>query len=211
MWNNFFNLLKNSKESILKIIDKKRESAVKIFPPRELIFHAFSFFPPEKTKVVILGQDCYHGEGEAIGLAFAVPSDVRTPPSLRNIQKEVLNDVGTEPKKHLENWAKQGVLLLNCALTVKAHKPGSHIKIWEPFTDELISLLSKRYKNIVFMLWGKFAQKKEKLICPKGGHLILKASHPSPLSVWRGGWFGNKHFSKSNNFLAKKNKKEIIW
>ena len=130
---------------------------------------------------------------------------------MRNIFKELEKDVGAKPSNHLENWAQQGVLLLNCSLTVKKRKPGLHMKYWKPFTDEIIQKLSNENKNIVFLLWGKFAQEKEGLICKENEHLILKASHPSPLSAWRGGWFGQSHFSKTNEWLKSKGIDTIKW
>lgn len=182
------------------------------FPPKEQIFYAFEHFPPEETKVVILGQDCYHGKGQAMGLAFSVPADIKIPPSLRNIIKELERDIGiTHDNGDLTHWAKQGVLLLNCALTVEEKRPGSHTKHWKKFTDKVIEKLSSRHKNICFLLWGNFAKNKQKLISHDMDHLILTAAHPSPLSANRGGWFGNSHFSTVNVFLEQKGRIPISW
>ena len=183
-----------------------------IYPPEKLIFNAFSLTPLDKVKVVILGQDPYHGKGQAHGLSFSVQKEVKIPPSLMNIYKELKSDINKEIPKNgfLENWASQGVLLLNNILTVRSGKPNSHKNLgWEKFTESTIHLISKRKKNLVFLLWGNDAQKKEKYIHPNK-HLVLKTVHPSPLSAYRG-FFGSKHFSKSNNYLKKNNIKEIIW
>ncbi len=168
------------------------------------IFNAFKFCPYEDVKVVILGQDPYHGEGQAHGLAFSVKKGVEIPPSLKNIYKELESDIGFEPPAHgcLESWAKQGVFLLNTSLTVRKGQPLSHHgKGWETFTDHVISLLSQREKPMVFLLWGGNARSKKPLI-DRSRHLVLEAPHPSPLSAYAG-FFGCKHFSKANDFLAK--------
>ena len=183
-----------------------------IYPPEKLIFNAFSLTPFEKVKVVILGQDPYHGKGQAHGLSFSVQKEIKIPPSLMNIYKELKSDINKEIPKNgfLENWSSQGVLLLNNILTVRSGKPNSHKNLgWEKFTESTIHLISKRKKNLVFLLWGNDAQKKEKYIHPNN-HLVLKTVHPSPLSAYRG-FFGSKHFSKTNNYLKKNNIKEIIW
>lgn len=177
-------------------------AAKKIYPPPRFIFHAFEFCPFDKVKVVILGQDPYHGQGQAHGLCFSVNDGVAIPPSLQNIYKEIETDVGGKmpPIGNLERWARQGVLLLNATLTVEANRAGSHQnKGWEQFTDAVISLLSAKKENLVFLLWGRYAQDKEKLIDGKK-HLILKAAHPSPFSAMNG-FFGCKHFSKTNSYL----------
>ena len=183
-----------------------------IYPPEKLIFNAFNLTPFEKVKVVILGQDPYHGKGQAHGLSFSVQKEIKIPPSLMNIYIELKSDINKEIPKNgfLKNWSSQGVLLLNNILTVRSGEPNSHKNIgWEKFTESTIHLISKRKKNLVFLLWGNDAQKKEKYIHPNN-HLVLKTVHPSPLSAYRG-FFGSKHFSKSNNYLKKNNIKEIIW
>ena len=183
-----------------------------VYPPRPLLFNAFEQCAPKDIKVVILGQDPYHGEGEANGLCFSVSNGVKTPPSLRNIFKEVALD--TEeilyPDTDLVRWARQGVFLLNSTLTVKADKAGSHQgKGWEQFTDCVIHTLSDTYENIVFILWGKYAWQKEVLI-DGNKHLVLKSVHPSPLSAYRG-FFGSKHFTQANSYLEKHGRKSIDW
>ena len=183
-----------------------------IFPPMNDIFNAFRFCPYEKVKVVILGQDPYHGEGQAHGLAFSVKKGVEPPPSLKNIFKELTDDVGVAPPSHgcLESWAKQGVFLLNTALTVRKGQPLSHRgKGWETFTDHVISILSKRDKPMVFLLWGSNARSKKPLI-DRTKHLVLEAPHPSPLSAFAG-FFGCKHFSKANAFLREKGETPVDW
>jgi len=182
-----------------------------VFPPAKLIFNAFDHTPFDKVKVVILGQDPYHNVGQAHGLSFSVNDGVRIPPSLVNIFKEINDDLGIPVSKsgNLTRWADQGVFLLNATLTVEAHQAGSHQnKGWETFTDAAIKQLSDNRENIVFMLWGSYAQKKEMLI-NTDKHLILKAPHPSPLA--RGGFFGNKHFSQANNYLISKGITPINW
>ena len=176
------------------------------FPPGHLIFSAFDNCKFDDLKVVIIGQDPYHGEGQANGLCFSVKDDIAHPPSLINIFKEIEADIGTPyPKSgNLEHWAKQGVLLLNATLTVRAHQAGSHQnKGWEQFTDAVIKTISENKKDVVFLLWGGFAKKKTKLI-DSNKHHILTSGHPSPLSANRGYWFGNKHFSKCNAILKEK-------
>ena len=192
---------------------KSAYGSAKCFPPGKLIFNAFDLCPPEKTKVVILGQDPYHGPGQAHGLCFSVPRGVPHPPSLINIFKELEKDVKTPyPKSgNLSPWAKQGVLLLNTTLTVQANRAGSHQgKGWEKFTDQVIHILSNNYKNIVFLLWGSYAKQKIKII-DREKHFVLTSGHPSPLSANRGFWFGNSHFSKTNDYLTSKGKKPINW
>jgi len=183
------------------------------YPKGNLIFNAFNLCPFNNLKVVIIGQDPYHGEGQAQGLCFSVPEGIPHPPSLINIFKEIETDLHIAyPKSgNLEHWAKQGVLLLNATLTVKAHQAGSHQgKGWEQFTDEVISIISNNKENVVFLLWGGFAKKKATLI-DSNKHHILNSGHPSPLSANRGYWFCNRHFSKTNNYLKKHNLKEIKW
>jgi uracil-DNA glycosylase len=183
-----------------------------IYPPADKIFSAFNFCSPANCKVVIIGQDPYHGPNQANGLCFSVADGVKVPPSLRNIFKELQSDLNVPAPitGNLENWAKQGVMLLNATLTVRAGEAGSHQKRgWEIFTDAGISMLSDTQENIVFMLWGAFAQKKEVLI-NANKHLILKAAHPSPLSAYNG-FFGCRHFSKANSYLATKGREEVNW
>ncbi len=183
------------------------------YPPKEEIFNAFNHFSFEQTKVVILGQDPYHGPNQANGLCFSVCDGVVHPPSLKNIFKELEKDIGKEypMSGNLTSWAKQGVLLLNSTLTVNSHEARSHQKKgWETFTDVVISKLSEDEKGLVFMLWGGFARKKKSLIDPSK-HLILEAGHPSPLSANRGYWFGNFHFSKANAYLKSIGKDPIDW
>lgn len=183
------------------------------FPEKSKIFSALNHCSFEKLKIVIIGQDPYHGINQANGLSFSVNSSEKSPPSLRNIFIEINNDLKTPLRTNgnLTDWANQGVLLLNSVLSVQIGKPGSHSKIgWETFTDKLIKIISEQKSNIVFMLWGGYAKKKEKLIF-ENNHLILKTGHPSPLSANRGYWFGNKHFSKCNSFLINKNIKPVKW
>lgn len=182
------------------------------FPKKEDIFAAFDFCSLDDLKVVIIGQDPYHGENQANGLCFSVKDEIRQPPSLINIFKEVASDLNQETPQsgNLEKWAKQGVLLLNATLTVRAHEAGSHQKKgWEKFTDAIIKEISDKKENIVFLLWGKFAESKTKLISANR-HKIFIAPHPSPLGAWRG-WFGSKHFSKTNVFLEGIKAKPINW
>jgi len=183
-----------------------------VYPPAKLIFNAFNQCPFDRVKVVILGQDPYHGPGQAHGLCFSVNNGVEFPPSLRNIFKEIHDDTGAPvpASGNLERWAKQGVLLLNATLTVRAHIAGSHQKKgWEQFTDSVIHLVADRLENVVFILWGNYAISKGEFIDP-GKHLILKSVHPSPLSASRG-FFGNKQFSTTNKYLIEKGKEPIIW
>lgn len=183
-----------------------------IFPPADEIFNAFSYTPLEKVKVVILGQDPYHNIGQAHGLCFSVKKGVDIPPSLVNIYKELNEDLGCPIPTHgcLTKWARQGVLMLNTVLTVRAHQANSHRGIgWEEFTDAAIEVLNKQDRPIVFILWGTPAQRKEKMLNNKN-HLILKAPHPSPLSAYRG-FFGSKPFSQTNQFLADHGVEPIDW
>lgn len=198
--------------TISTFINNEKSKGKTIFPSRELTLNAFKLTPFDKVKVVILGQDPYHNIGQAHGLSFSVPKNVKTPPSLQNIYKEIKADLGYEIPNHgnLSTWAEQGVLLLNAVLTVNAHEPASHKKAgWETFTDNVIKHISEHKTNVVFMLWGSFAQQKEYLIDPKK-HLILKATHPSPFSAHRG-FFGCKHFSKANNYLKQNGLPTINW
>ncbi|MDA9597126.1 uracil-DNA glycosylase [Flavobacteriaceae bacterium] len=192
---------------------KSDYSSTQCFPPGKLIFNAFDLCPPEKIKVVILGQDPYHGPRQAHGLCFSVPEGIPHPPSLKNIFKELENDLqmAYPTSGNLTSWAKQGVLLLNATLTVQAHRAGSHqAKGWETFTDHVIQLLSEQYEELVFLLWGGCAKQKIKLI-DGDKHCVLSSGHPSPLSANRGYWFGNQHFSKCNAYLDYKGKTPINW
>jgi uracil-DNA glycosylase len=196
----------------LKSFLLKEKSKSTIYPPSANIFSAFNYTPFDSVRVVILGQDPYHGAGQANGLCFSVNEGSPLPPSLKNIFKELNNDLEiAEPSSgNLESWARQGVLLLNATLTVRANEAGSHQnKGWENFTDAIISLLSEQKQGLVFLLWGKFAQAKATLI-DGTKHLILKAAHPSPFSV-HAGFFGCKHFSKTNEFLTQQGTKAINW
>jgi uracil-DNA glycosylase len=183
-----------------------------IYPPGALIFNAFNLCSFEKVKAVIIGQDPYHGPGQAHGLCFSVREGVDFPPSLINIFKEIESDMGyrTTRSGNLERWSDQGVLLLNATLTVRAHSAGSHQgKGWETFTDAVISILNRDKVNLVFFLWGAYAQKKGESI-DRSKHLVLESVHPSPLSASRG-FFGNKHFSRCNNYLIEKGLEAIDW
>ncbi|MGB3007872.1 MAG: uracil-DNA glycosylase [Chitinophagaceae bacterium] len=183
-----------------------------IYPPGNFIFNAFNTTPFDKVKVVIIGQDPYHGAGQAHGLCFSVQNGVLPPPSLINIFKELHDDIGIKIPSHgnLTYWAEQGVFLLNASLTVRAGEPMSHSKIgWASFTDSVIKKISERKKHVVFLLWGKFAQEKRVLI-DESKHLILRSVHPSPLSAYAG-FFGCKHFSKTNEYLAAKGIDPIDW
>jgi uracil-DNA glycosylase len=184
-----------------------------IYPPNPLIFNAFNTTPLDRVKVVILGQDPYHGPNQAHGLSFSVQKGIALPPSLRNIYHELSTDLGIVPPKHgdLTQWAEEGVLLLNSVLTVEAGQPTSHQKKgWEDFTDVAIDVLNEQYQNIVFILWGAYAHKKGQRI-DQTKHLVLKAAHPSPLAANRGGFFGCKVFSKTNNYLKQNGIEPINW
>ena len=192
----------------------KAEKSLKttIYPSGGLIFNAFSLTPYDKVKVIILGQDPYHNANQAMGLSFSVPDGTKPPPSLMNIFKELHKDIGMSipSSGNLTAWAKQGVLLLNAVLTVRANEPASHAKIgWTKFTDDVILSLSSQKKGLVFILWGNFAQEKIKLI-DSSKHKILKAAHPSPFSAYNG-FFGCKHFSAANEYLVKNNIDPIDW
>ena len=192
------------------LLEEKKQHA--IYPRGSDIFNAFNFTPFEKIKVVILGQDPYHGNGQAHGLSFSVPDGVKKPPSLKNIFKELAEDLQIPIAKtgNLTSWAKQGVLLLNATLTVRSKKAGSHQKKgWEKFTDAIIKKISTEKEGVIFLLWGRFAQDKVKLI-DKNKHQILTAPHPSPFSAYSG-FFGCKHFSKTNTILKEQGLIEINW
>ncbi|MBP1639237.1 MAG: ung [Bacteroidetes bacterium] len=191
---------------------KEEYSKGPIYPPAKLIFNAFDLCPFEKVKVVIIGQDPYHGPGQAHGLCFSVPDGIEFPPSLVNIFKEISDDLhAVAPASgNLERWAQQGVLLLNATLTVKAHQAGSHQnKGWEQFTDAAIRVLNDEKEHLVFMLWGSYAQRKCEFI-DRQRHLVLQSPHPSPLSAYRG-FFGNGHFSKANAYLSENGLEPINW
>jgi uracil-DNA glycosylase len=197
-------------QEIISFLDHQKKLGKTIFPEESLIFNAFNQTSFKDIHVVILGQDPYHGAKQAHGLSFSVPDGIKIPPSLKNIFKELGSDIGKEiPKSgNLFHWAKQGILLLNASLTVEENKPMSHSKIgWNLFTDAVIKKISQEKTNVIFILWGKFAQEKEKLIDPEK-HFILKAAHPSPLSAYNGFW-GCRHFSKTNELLKSIKKEEI--
>jgi uracil-DNA glycosylase len=191
---------------------RKEYKTYTIYPPGRLIFNAFDLCPFDKVKAVILGQDPYHGPGQAHGLCFSVREGVEFPPSLINIFKEIESDLGIKPLPagNLERWASQGVLLLNATLSVREHMAGSHQgKGWEQFTDSVIRILNRDKSNLVFFLWGAYAQKKGESI-DREKHLVLESVHPSPLSASRG-FFGNKHFSRCNTYLVEKGLEPINW
>lgn len=202
-------------EYFKKLSERVREaylSGQTVYPPPQLVFNAFDHCPFENVKVVILGQDPYHGPGQAMGLSFSVPEDMQVPPSLQNMYKEIASDLGIEVPKsgNLERWADQGVLLLNATLTVRAGEAGSHQGWgWEQFTDAVIKKVSEEKEHVVFFLWGNYARSKANLI-DRSKHLILEAPHPSPLSAHRG-FFGCRHFSQCNEYLTEHKLKPIHW
>lgn len=191
---------------------KSEYSAGQVFPAGRNIFRAFDKCPFDKLKVVIIGQDPYHGVGQANGLCFSVDDGVQYPPSLQNIFKEIHDDIGSPipSSGNLDRWAEQGVLLLNAVLTVRAHQAASHAgRGWEQFTDAVVRTIAQRKEGVVYMLWGNYAQRKGQIADPER-NLILKSVHPSPLSVYRG-FFGCKHFSKANDYLIQQGKEPIVW
>lgn len=193
------------------LVEEKRKGKV-IYPPGPEIFNAFNLAPFDKVKVVIIGQDPYHGSDQAHGLCFSVKQGIQTPPSLKNIYKELYEDCDIEIPSHgnLESWAKQGVLLLNAVLTVEQAKAAAHQgKGWETFTDKVIELLNAQKEHLVFMLWGAYAQKKGQMIDRKR-HMVLRSTHPSPLSAHRG-FLGSRHFSKANSYLERHGVKPVNW
>lgn len=200
------------KDLILNV-ENKYEKGI-CYPPKNLIFEAFNQCSFEDLKVVIIGQDPYHGKGEANGLCFSVNDKIKIPPSLRNIFREINEDLDTifiPTSGNLQRWAQQGILLLNATLTVAENQAGSHQKIgWETFTDAVIKSISDNKNQVVFLLWGNFAIKKGKNI-DRNKHLVLESGHPSPLSANQGKWFGNKHFNKTNTYLKSIGKTEINW
>jgi uracil-DNA glycosylase len=198
-------------ESLVRFLHKEKSDGRRIFPPGSQIFRAFDLTPADQVKVVILGQDPYHGPGQAHGLSFSVPEGIPAPPSLKNIFKEIESDMGVRMSGYpnLENWARQGVLLLNAVLTVRSGEAASHSKIgWEQFTDAVISYISDNCEGVVFMLWGNFARGKRELI-DASRHCVLEAAHPSPLA--RGAFFGCRHFSRANSWLIANGKSPINW
>ena len=199
-------------QNLLGFLSRQTQLSKTIYPPKGSWFKAFEHSSYVNTKVVILGQDPYHGEGQAEGMSFSVPEGIKIPPSLRNIYKELASDlnINTPEHGHLASWAKQGVLLLNSVLTVEKNNPASHANQgWEVFTDTVIKLLSDKKQHLVFLLWGAYAGKKVQLINPEK-HLILTAPHPSPFSAHRG-FFGCRHFSKTNDYLLSNNQRPIKW
>lgn len=196
---------------LVRFLHREKESGKTIYPPGSLIFKAFELTPVPDVKVVILGQDPYHGPGQAMGLSFSVPGNVPAPPSLKNIFREIEDDLGIRMSGYpdLEKWARQGVLLLNAVLTVRSGEAASHSRIgWEEFTDAVIKYISDNCSGVVFLLWGNFARSKSSLI-DMSRHYILEAAHPSPLA--RGAFFGCRHFSKANNLLVAQGKAPIDW
>lgn len=215
--NSWQNILKDEMSSayfkeLIEFVDLSYQNK-ECFPPEELIFNALNQCVFDKVKVVIIGQDPYHDNGQANGLSFSVNEGIKIPPSLKNIYRELNEDVDFQIPDHgdLSSWAKQGVLMLNDTLTVAPHKAGSHQKKgWSTFTNKIIELISAENNEVVFMLWGGFAIKKGAKI-DREKHLVLESGHPSPLSANRGYWFGNKHFSQCNAYLKSNDKSEINW
>lgn len=202
-------------EELKAFLQEEKNRGAVIYPPESLVFHAFSHVPYSQVKVVVMGQDPYHGSGQAHGLSFSVPEGVRSPPSLKNIFKELEQDLGVSAPSHgcLTDWAKQGVLLLNATLTVRDGEPKSHYgKGWERFTDAVVARLLQRKDPIVFVLWGRSAKEKYQSISGQGGssHVVLTAAHPSPYSAHEG-FFGCRHFSQINEHLRKWGKTPIDW
>ena len=195
--------------ALVQELHRQKQAGEVIFPPGGQIFKAFELCPLDKVKVVILGQDPYHGYGQAMGLSFSVPQGVEAPPSLKNIFKEIVSDLGMSGSPDLRPWAEQGVLLLNSVLTVRAGQPASHSRIgWQTFTDAVIKTISDRCEGVVFLLWGNYARSKAVLV-DKSRHHVLEAPHPSPLA--RGAFFGCRHFSATNEILAAEGKSPVDW
>ena len=206
-------LTSDNMDNIRAFLKQEYQAGKTIYPPAPLIFNAFDLTPLSKVKVVILGQDPYHGPGQAMGLSFSVPKTIPKPPSLNNLLKEMATDIGTQHSAHgdLTHWAQQGVLLLNSSLTVEAGEANSHQgKGWEQFTDAVIDVINEQTEHTVFILWGSKAKSKGKFI-DTNRHLILTAVHPSPLAANRGGFFGSKPFSKANDYLEQFGKAPIDW
>jgi len=212
-WDEILKIIESSEgfKKFLNLINKKYEDSI-VYPPKNYVFNALKLTSYSNTKVVIVGQDPYHGEGEAHGLSFSVQKGIKIPPSLQNIYKELYNDLGILPCNYgdLTKWAEEGVLLLNAVLTVEKDKPASHRNLgWELLTDYIIKTLNEKEEPVVFILWGNFAKEKQKYITnPK--HLVLTSTHPSPFSA-NNGFFGSKPFSKTNEFLINNNIKPIDW
>lgn len=197
---------------IAQYLKEQKAAGKEIYPAGPLIFNAFSLTPFDKVKAVLIGQDPYHGKGQAHGLSFSVPPGIKPPPSLMNMYKELKDDLNIDIPPHgcLESWARQGLLMLNTSLTVEAATPMSHSKIgWEQFTDAVIRTVSEKKEGVVFILWGRFAQQKEALI-DKSKHFVLKAAHPSPFSAYNG-FFGSKPYSRTNELLVQQGKEPINW
>ena len=212
-WDNKLSVIWNSEgfKKFMSIINHEYDTKT-IYPPKEDIFAALKNTPFKDVKVVIVGQDPYHGEGEAMGLSFSVHDGIKLPPSLKNIYKELEDDLGYKPVNSgdLTKWTKEGVLLLNATLTVVKDTPNSHAKLgWDKFTDYVIKVLNEKEEPVVFILWGNFARSKKEFITNKR-HLVIESAHPSPFSA-RNGFFGSKPFSKTNEFLKKNHIKEIDW
>ena len=212
-WDEVLKVIESSEgfKKFLYMINEKYKTSI-VYPPKNYVFNALKLTSYKDTKVVIVGQDPYHGEGEAHGLSFSVQKGIKIPPSLQNIYKELYDDLGIEPSEYgdLTKWAKEGVLLLNAVLTVEKDKPASHRNLgWELLTDYIIKALNEKEEPVVFILWGNFAKEKQKYITnPR--HLVITSPHPSPFSA-RYGFFGSKPFSKTNDFLVKNNLKPIDW
>lgn len=200
-------------KELIETVEQEYENE-RCFPPKDFIFSAFNYCDFSNLKLVIIGQDPYHGEGEANGLCFSVNDGVKIPPSLRNIYREINDDLEhlfMPTSGNLKHWAEQGILMLNASLTVKKDSPNSHKGLkWNLFTDAVIQKISDEKKNVVFLLWGAFAHKKGSKI-NRDKHLVLESGHPSPMSANQGKWFGNKHFSQANAYLKTNNKTEIDW
>lgn len=206
-------LLSDNMQSLRDFLKREKQAGKTIYPKNSDIFNAFNHVPLSHVKVVIIGQDPYHGAGQAHGLSFSVPKGIPQPPSLRNILKEMATDIGIQPPNHgeLTSWAMQGVFLLNSVLTVEASKAASHQKQgWEKFTDAVVDVINRQTENTVFILWGSYAQRKGRFI-DENKHLILTAVHPSPLAANRGGFFGSKPFSQANMYLKQHGKSMIDW
>lgn len=203
---------KDYMKNLKRFLQEQKAQGIPVFPPGKRIFNALNSTPPEQVRVVILGQDPYHGPGQAHGLCFSVRKGVPIPPSLQNIYKELKRDLGIAPARHgcLQSWAREGVLLLNAVLTVEAGKAASHQgQGWETFTDRIVSYLNEQTTGLVFMLWGSHAQRKGQIVDP-GKHLVLKSTHPSPLSAHRG-FLGCGHFSRCNEYLLANGEEPVNW
>lgn len=212
-WNNFFKTNKLTLDTLWNEIEQKDQKLLgmfEIYPLSEKVYRAFQLCCLKDTRVVIIGQDCYHGKGQANGLCFSVDSNIANPPSLKNIITEMSNDGYSRTSSDFSGLASQGVLFLNSALTVLEGQPESHIKLWVKFTDSVIKTISNEKEHVVFILWGNYAIDKQKLVDPKK-HCIITGKHPSPLSANRGGFFGGNYFSKTNRYLEQTSQKPIDW